>query len=137
MKRFICPLSLSVISVLWLCLSREAFASQSCHLGPGPDDSVTPEQIWEAEMDDWGTIVTQDEGARVNVRSGPGLDYEVMGQLQDGDRVVMTGYAMEASCQYTWYRLMVATGNPNFPVTYVWVRQDFFQADFGRGLYWF
>lgn len=137
MKRFIWPLSLSVISVLWLCLSPEAFASQLCYLGPGPNDTVVPEEIWEPEMEDWGAIVTQSAGALVNVRSGPGLDYEVMGQLKDGDRVVMTGYAMESNCQDTWYRLLVATGDPAYPVAYVWIRGDYFQSDYGRGLFWF
>lgn len=130
-------LPLSVLLSLWFGFSQSAFASQLCHLGPEPGDTVIPEQIWEPEMRDWGTIVTQESGALVNVRSGPGTDYQILGQLQDGDRVIMAGYAMDSECTYTWYRLMVATGDPAYPVAYVWIRGDYFQADYGRGLFWF
>ena len=140
MKRIYCLLVALAFGFILLVsnLSSPALATaNSCYLGPGPNDTVVPEQLWEAEMQDWGTIVTQDAGSNVNVRSGPGLDYEVIGQLHDGDRVVMTGYAMAADCEYTWYRLMVATGDSTYPVAYVWVRHDFFEADYGRGLFWF
>ena len=48
-------------------------------------------------------------GFGVNVRSEPGLEYEMFAQLSDGSRVELTGEAQSAD-GFTWQRVRLEDG---------------------------
>ena len=50
------------------------------------------------------------QGFGVNVRSEPGLEYEILTQLSDGSRVELTGEAQSAD-GFTWQRVRLEDGH--------------------------
>ncbi len=72
---------------------------------PSPLSSPTPEVIPGVGFARIGNT----NGFGVNVRSEPGLQYELLTQLSDGNRVELTGEAQSAD-GFTWQRVRLEDG---------------------------
>jgi len=72
---------------------------------PNPESSPTPEIVPGSGFAHIGNT----SGFGVNVRSEPGLEYEVITQLSDGSRVELTGEAQSAN-GFTWLRVRLEDG---------------------------
>jgi hypothetical protein len=72
---------------------------------PSPESSPTPEVVPGLGFARIGN--TSDFG--VNVRSEPGLEYEIITQLSDGSRVELTGEAQSAN-GFTWQQVRLEGG---------------------------
>jgi hypothetical protein len=72
---------------------------------PSPVSSPTPEVVPGLGFARIGNT----NGFGVNVRSEPGLEYEMLTQLSDGSRVELTGEAQSAD-GFTWQRVRLEDG---------------------------
>jgi len=72
---------------------------------PSPESSPTPEVVPGLGFARIGNT----NGFGVNVRSEPGLEYEMLIQLSDGSRVELTGEAQSAD-GFTWQRVRLEDG---------------------------
>jgi len=72
---------------------------------PSPKSSPTPEVVPGLGFARIGNT----NGFGVNVRSEPGLEYEMLTQLSDGSRVERTGEAQSAD-GFTWQRVRLEDG---------------------------
>jgi len=66
-------------------------------------------------------------GSRVNVRTGPGTEYEAIAYGLVGDAVQVIGQAFSTNCD-TWVRV-------RFPISgqIGWIRSDFIRLHYQRG----
>ena len=71
-----------------------------------PESSLTPEVVPGLGFARIGNT----QGFGVNVRSEPGLEYEILTQLPDGSRVELTGEAQSAN-GFTWQRVRLEDGH--------------------------
>jgi hypothetical protein len=72
---------------------------------PSPENSPTPEVVPGLGFARIGNT----NGFGVNVRSEPGLEYEILTQLSDGSRVELTGEAQSAN-GFTWQHVRLEDG---------------------------
>ena len=73
---------------------------------PSPESSPTPEVVPGLGFARIGNT----NGFGVNVRSEPGLKYEMLTQLSDGSRVELTGEAQSVD-GFTWQRVRLEDGH--------------------------
>jgi hypothetical protein len=73
---------------------------------PSPESSPTPEVVPGLGFARIGNT----SGFGVNVRSEPGLEYEILTQLSDGSRVELTGEAQSVD-GFTWRRIRLEDGH--------------------------
>jgi uncharacterized protein YgiM (DUF1202 family) len=71
----------------------------------------------------YATILTQTAGSTVNVRSGAGTQYTIVGQLESGDRVEVGDSQQQNG--YTWYSVARRDRSPLSG----WVRSDFLKLE--------
>ena len=83
---------------------------------------VTPEEIWEQDMELTGWTTTQ-----VNFRGGPGTRFPVIEVLEAGIKVTLRGYAMGTDCDFYkfWFRVELSNGFVG------WIRNDYIR---GKGV---
>jgi hypothetical protein len=72
---------------------------------PSPEGSPTPEVVPGSGFAHIGNT----NGFGVNVRSEPGLEFEILTQLSDGSRVELTGEAQSAD-GFNWQRIRLGGG---------------------------
>jgi hypothetical protein len=72
---------------------------------PSPESSPTPEVV----PGSGSARIGNTNGFGANVRTEPGLKYEMLTQLSDGSRVELTGEAQSAD-GFTWQRVRLADG---------------------------
>jgi uncharacterized protein YgiM (DUF1202 family) len=69
-----------------------------------------------------GKLVAEDPQAHINVRSGPGLEYALLGYGLVGDNVQVIG-VKEASDKQIWFKVYFSESK-----IYGWIRADFVVA---------
>ncbi|MFM8293456.1 MAG: SH3 domain-containing protein, partial [Microcystaceae cyanobacterium] len=64
---------------------------------------ISIEKINEAKKTD--AVIIGDSNLPKNVRSGPGLEYDIIGTLKTGDRVKIINRDIDLVNRYDWYKI--------------------------------
>lgn len=64
-------------------------------------------------------------GSRVNVRAGPNLNYEILIQVEEGQRLRVV--STEPSADYTWHEVLLPAG------TSAWISSEYVKLEKGTG----
>ena len=77
---------------------------------PSPDFSATPIPATLPTATPYPGIVSSDVGGFV--RSGPGAEYEIVGEVLPGESLAIIAYAFNEDSRETWYLIQLADGRP-------------------------
>lgn len=120
------PVLLAPLAIaLGLSLATPAQA-RTCIIGAGgyPIESGT---TFELDPPEPGWIDGEEAGSRVNIRSGPGTEYESTGYGLVGNYIDIIGQGLSESCE-TWALV-------RFPISEHegWIHSQFIDATYARG----
>lgn len=90
------------------------------------DNYIPVEKTFSVDYEP-GYITGDEPGSRVNVRTGPGANYEATAYGLVGDAVQVVGQAFSRDCN-TWVQV-------RFPISghIGWIHSDFISLHYGRG----
>jgi len=117
-----------ILTTSFISLASPAYgeAVMSCYVA-GDDTYIPVEQNYPLDDPEPAHIDGETPGSEVNVRSGPGIDYEVTAYGLVGDAVQVIGQAFSTDCE-TWIQV-------RFPVSehIGWIHANYIQLHYGRG----
>ncbi len=100
---------------------------ETCFIGSIDEYIPVGEPFLYAEPEPDHYIDGEEPGSRVNVRTGPGTEYEASAYGLVGDDVALIGQALSAECE-TWAKVrFVESGFEG------WVHEQFIGSPYGRG----
>ncbi|MGD1942329.1 MAG: SH3 domain-containing protein [Leptolyngbyaceae cyanobacterium] len=88
---------------------------------------IPVEEVYSYDDPEPAFIDGETEGSRVNVRTGPGLDYEATAYGLVGEDVEIIGQAFSRECE-TWIQVQFPSSEH-----VGWVHNDFIGLDYARG----
>jgi N-acetylmuramoyl-L-alanine amidase len=125
--RFMVPLRLVGESlgadVLWSDAARSVtITSQKSETPTNPPEPQPDTPSYTVTEVNKTIQVAQVDGNIVNIRSGPGTEYDKVGHVQSGDVLTATGQAQDSNGE-TWYRIKTVQDQDTFIAA--WLTQDY------------
>ncbi len=113
-------------ATIFLLIVAPSAKSQTVPTCPVIDDYIPVGRPFAVDPEP-GYITGETSGSRVNVRTGPGAEYDAPAYGLVGDAVQVTGQAFSTECE-TWIRVRF----PNSGHT-GWLHSNYIELYYGRG----
>ncbi|MBE7383393.1 MAG: SH3 domain-containing protein [Leptolyngbya sp. SIO1E4] len=124
MKQTLTGLSITAITCLIVTIPAQAQTIEVC---PVVDDYVPAGEAFLYPEPEPGYIDGEEPGSRVNVRTGPGTEYEASAYGLVGDSINVIGQAFSSECE-TWIKVRFLESEFEG-----WIHAQFIKLPYARG----